>query len=88
MGQNESMKEIIACSLFLVLLASCRESPTNTGRVPFHDTYSPSVVASITLSATSLDLSSLGETQPLTATVKDQADSWVLPRPVWGTCPS
>ena len=72
MGQNESVNKIIVCSLFSLFLASCRESPTNTGRVPFHDTYSPSVAASITLSATSLDLSSLGETQPLTATIKDQ----------------
>jgi len=50
----------------VLLLAAC-ESPT-TGKL--HG--APSFATSITLSATSLSFASLGQTQQLTATVKDQ----------------
>jgi len=64
------MKRAVAFSalLFPMLLGSCGGEDTPTTPTP---TPTP-VATSITLSATTLSFASLGETQQLTATVKDQ----------------
>ena len=66
------MQKIIACSLFSLLLASCGGDGSPTEPTPTPTPTPTPVATSITLSVTSLSFTSLGETQQLSATVKDQ----------------
>jgi len=56
----------------VLLLLACGDTPTSPPTTPTTPTTPTPVATSITLSATSLSFSSLGETSQLSATVKDQ----------------